>query len=267
MTDEPHPPIAPRWSDIPEHFYKYRPVAGEKALGWLEQTIERNEVYWAAPIEFNDPFDCAPRFLAPTGKMRKELVRRVAESVAIGRSRAERRNLRRNLRRTSKADMEANFENGVDTVLKESGVYSLSTDPASILMWSHYAESHSGVCLRLRGKPLFEQFLTGHWVGYEDERPKLRIGQETQAALLRKLLFTKARAWQYEAEWRMVQYRGQPGIRRLNAGILDGIILGSRVTEAAEQTVLAAIERSGAKIEVLRAVEDREEYRLTIERA
>jgi hypothetical protein len=228
-------------------------------------TIERGSIYWAAPIEFNDPFDCAPKYLAPTGKVRKQLINRVSKQVGYGTNRAERRNHARQLQKIPKADFEANFRNGMDEVLKQSAVYSLSTDPTNILMWSHYAESHSGVCLRFKGRKLFEQFLTGHWVTYEEERPKVQIGAETEASLLRKILFTKAKPWAYEAEWRIVHYKGGRGVRRLEPGILDGVILGARVNATTEEAILAAIHRSGRPIEVMRAIEDRDEYRLTIE--
>jgi hypothetical protein len=46
---------------------------------------------------------------------------------------------------------------------------------------------------------------------------------------------------------------------------LDGVILGARVNATTEEAILAAIHRSGRPIEVMRAIEDRDEYRLTIE--
>lgn len=268
MTIGASPPgMAPLWSEIPEHFYKYRPITGDAAIGWAIDTIEQGSIYWAAPIEFNDPFDCAPKYVVPTGTVRRQLISRVTKTLNVGSSRAERRSHRRNLLKIPAADFEANFQNGMDEILKQSAVYSLSTDPTNILMWSHYAESHSGICLRFRGRPLFEQFLTGHWVTYEDQRPKVQIGAESEASLLRKILFTKAQPWEYEGEWRLVHYKGVRGVRHLNPGILDGVIFGARIKRATEHAVNAAIVRSGAPIEVMRAVEDGEEYKLTIEPA
>jgi hypothetical protein len=160
--------------------------------------------------------------------------------------------------------MEAAIEAGMPEIMNETAVYSLTTDPANILMWSHYAESHAGVCIRLKGVPLFRQFLTGHWITYEDERPCVRIGAETEESLLRKILFTKARRWDYEEEWRLVQYRGRPGVRVLNPDILDGVILGARIDSADEDAVRSAIAEAASKIELFKAVEDRDDYKLVI---
>ncbi len=118
--------------------------------------------------------------------------------------------------------------------------------------------------LRLRGKPLFSQFKTGHWVTYDEQRPTVRIGAESERSLFRKILFTKAKAWEYENEWRLVHYRGGAGVRTLEPGVLDGIILGSRICPHAEATVLRSVAAS-KEIDVMRAVESRDEYGLALE--
>lgn len=40
-------------------------------------------------------------------------------------------------------------------IQKEIGVYCLTTVPDSILMWSHYANNHKGVCLEYCGLNVF----------------------------------------------------------------------------------------------------------------
>ncbi len=95
---------------------------------------------------------------------------------------------------------------------------------------------------------------------------EVKVGAESPQSLLRKILFTKASAWRYENEWRLIHYKGRPGPRILNEGILDGIILGLRTASAVEKTIINSIKRSGRAIEAFRAIEDREDYRLVIER-
>src|SRR5438876_4345329 len=45
-------------------------------------------------------------------------------------------------------------EHGFDKVLRQIGIYSMTADPASLLIWSHYADAHKGICV---------EFSTGLW--------------------------------------------------------------------------------------------------------
>lgn len=110
------------------------------------------------------------------------------------------------------------------------GVYCLAERPDSILMWAHYASSHTGFCIELLHQD--EPFLgRAQQVEYSEVYPCIVYPTDSDDAKVEKWLLTKADCWQYEAEWRVIERAG-PGIYRLPAELLTGVILGSRISEA-----------------------------------
>jgi hypothetical protein len=141
--------------DDVQHLYKYRSLAGVSAQ-FVERLILHNELYFPRPNEFNDPFDCCP---VPSLRATRDEFARYLNDLYKRRmprlSRADRRHsvtaiLRDSLRdHRSKAAIEA-FKRALDEAVNSAGVLSLSAKPDHILMWSHYADSHQGICLRFR---------------------------------------------------------------------------------------------------------------------
>ncbi len=41
--------------------YKYRDISGKNAK-YVERIFTHGEVYLSKPLDFNDPFDCRPKF-------------------------------------------------------------------------------------------------------------------------------------------------------------------------------------------------------------
>lgn len=98
----------------------------------------RSRLYFARPDTLNDPFDCQVDIV-------KSLKNAISQSTG-----SERETLNRLL---SSNELRKEFEK-VQEDLKNAGVYSSSSlsnqNLASIdnsLMWSHYADNHTGVCL------------------------------------------------------------------------------------------------------------------------
>ncbi|QSX31785.1 DUF2971 domain-containing protein [Shewanella cyperi] len=100
----------------------------------------------------------------------------------------------------------------VSTVLSEKsnkliGVLSLTEKADNLLMWSHYAESHSGYCIGFKSNHSFfnrkrsekDEFYHLRKVKYLPRRPsKLMVDMNgTDMFLL------KSDIWEYEQEWRM----------------------------------------------------------------
>ena len=135
----------------------------------------------------------------------------------------------------------------------------------SILMWSHYADSHKGICIE------FESYddIAFSEVKYSKKRIKLDIYRLTQIVLafdylgekpeiknqktlkqLCKPLLTKSRDWRYEQEVRSIYYlkdnderittgKDKDGndIFLINPGTIKKIYLGCKISEKDEATV------------------------------
>ncbi len=89
-----------------------------------------------------------------------------------------------------------NYENdfGLD-VFKEHGIISFSETYDNLLMWSHYADNHSGVVIGFDGTN--EWFKTLHRVRYRKER-------NTKLMDLNDPYLYKSDEWSYEKEHRLV---------------------------------------------------------------
>ncbi|MBA3669995.1 MAG: DUF2971 domain-containing protein [Sphingomonas sp.] len=256
---------APKIADFPEHFFKYRALDTEQQREWVKRTLLNNEIYWAAPASFNDPFDCAPIYEVPPRHLRGPMIHRVAQAEGRFANRAERRRRERQLARMPNNILEAGIDNIKTMVLQETAVYSLASAADEILMWSHYSGAHTGISLRFRPRPLLRTFNVAFPVRYTPDRPTVMIGLDERTELLQKMLLTKADIWSYEQEWRFVGWREGPGPRQFQAGALDGIILGERISAANEELVRRWVAaRTGDPIEVLRATLDPHLFQLQI---
>ena len=88
--------------------------------------------------------------------------------------------------------------NFIKTVRSTFRVSCFSQKNDSILMWSHYANSHKGFCLEYDFKMLKELITLPLPVKYCNDLPN-----DIDDKL--KLIFTKSKEWSYEEEWRLVK--------------------------------------------------------------
>jgi hypothetical protein len=87
---------------------------------------------------------------------------------------------------------------------KNVGLICFGEDWISPVMWAHYAEKHTGLCL---GFEVEDSLLTK--VAYTDEKIAVPMGAHLpkfglSAALLTKVVSTKATDWSYEHEYRVM---------------------------------------------------------------
>lgn len=96
------------------------------------------------------------------------------------------------------------------------GILSLSENLHNLLMWSHYANSHTGFVIALDSEHSFfseidalgdRQYFDCGKVKYSFERLHVTVDELEDS----RLLFWKPDCWSYEAEWRFVKkFQGQP---------------------------------------------------------
>lgn len=204
--------------NTPQILYKYRSV-DERAISMLAL----DQLYFASPREFNDPFDC---------RAQRNQARNFREEIA---NFIRMDDLRRGL---SESEIEANLErirqhpdivrssretDADEAALRrhideEIGIVSLTSCNNSILMWSHYANFHRGFCIGFNtvnlgfpdnsineviyveniARDILFQFFTAE---DSSEDRFLRLQLEIN-------ILSKYRDWQYEKEWRIMGIRG-----------------------------------------------------------
>lgn len=246
-----------------KYLYKYRSLAGE-AKERLRGTLFNNELYFAKPEEFNDPFDCAPVIRTDASEEEKfEYFVRVVKRNDPNMTRSARRILARRLSKNPSL-FHKTMQQAYTDLINEVGVFSLSTKNDHILMWSHYADSHKGVCLRFRVSVTEPYFARALPVQYTETRPVFDRVRHSTGELVDKALLTKADYWSYEAEYRLIDHENGSGLQNFPPMLLDGIILGARISQQDKVDVCAWAAARKIETEILCSEFDSENFRLNI---
>ena len=252
----------------PAKFYKYRQLIGDSAK-YLERTICHNEIYFAAPETFNDPFDCHPDFSHEgTAEELMDYYIYLAKKRGTPMSEAE---LQQDAR-LMLADPMRNPQYGISSdaiqdeyarhLRSEYGVLCVSAVCDDILMWSHYADFHRGVCLEFDGEAKFMQ--RAFPVSYSKERPTIHMRRDSNEVALEKSLRTKSDHWKYEREWRLLKYTVGPGVVQFRPENLTGIVIGAEATSVTVDLVRRWVSQRAAPISVYQATKNRHTFALDI---
>lgn len=140
--------------------------------------------------------------------------------------------------------------------LANKGVYCMTEVPDSLLMWSHYGDSHQGYCIEYERTPdnllgIKEPFFNELFpksaetksitnkVVYSNSYPKLRLSYFSFVSEFTdffKLLLTKGAQWSYEKEWRLFNDRGD--ISYPAPAKIKSIIFGLRMLDENKKMVM-----------------------------
>lgn len=138
-------------------------------------------------------------------------------------------------------------KNGMFNEVKNRGVSCFSKRYDHMLMWSHYAESHKGVCIGFNLLPLYESIVSISeermiaMVDYVNEMRPVDYYHSNGEAII-KWMKTKAAVWSYEEEIRIIlnglDYQGQENfITTLNSDCFNSIYYGSMISSENKTTL------------------------------
>jgi hypothetical protein len=213
------------------YLYKYRTIDSAKPER-AERIFTHNEVYFSSAKDFNDPFDCKFQLSHDASpqqikKYMKSLVREKNPNF----NRAQRQAwIKRLSRKAHDPDVWQEITKGVDKIISQLGIYSLTRAPDDILMWSHYAASHTGFCLQFNDDPNNPFIGRAQPVIYSGEYPVVNPFTQDYTVRMEKSVLTKADHWSYEQEWRIIDHNDGPGLKYFPAMLLVGVIFGYRMS-------------------------------------
>ena len=128
--------------------YKYMswPLEGEN---YAKELIESDEVYLTRPTEFNDPYDVGI-FPVIEGE-KSEIVDKLVEERLQIYSEEKKKYFESSIRNEVKDYSSDALKNICNEFIKHrqktTAVLCFTDSPSNMLMWSHYADSHKGICL------------------------------------------------------------------------------------------------------------------------
>lgn len=257
--------------ECPDRLYKYRDLSGT-GLSFLERTLLHHEIYLPSPKSFNDPFDCMPDFdMRNTADGLVEMYKRALTRLRPDLSPEEQEKLAIQIAETPVVDpgseeARLTMQRLHDEQVRNSiGVYCVTERPDSLLMWSHYAASHSGVCLEFDSAVI--PFAIAQEVKYQTARSPVCRASETDETSMEKALLTKSDDWSYEREWRVVEYQSGTGVYEMPENALTGVILGARISSEHEEQIIRWLSQRSPSIPLYRSVPSTTEFRVNIEPA
>jgi hypothetical protein len=236
-------------SKDPEFLYHYYPLRideenKDRDLARVVRAVTSNEVYFSSINGFNDPFDCRPIYVADE----KDFFPWVDAVKNDGRFPPEMWEAIKD--RWQRGDVTLDQvcshlkEKVPEIIADKNGIFCLSSDGQNVLMWSHYASSHTGVCLKFIATSTTEFFGEAQEVNYKKDRPIVNIFLKNDQKLAEDTFLTKNIDWKYESEFRIVGPKRKPGIHKFPKHLLKGLIFGSRIAsdqEDALKKVVAAV--------------------------
>ena len=188
------------------------------------------KVWFSKPATLNDPFDIDFDFcfcLSPSKlKLMIDVVKNrpnTSPEILDKLKSLEKNNMNPNDRKSLKAILNNQFREDK----KNWGVFCMSESDKNILMWSHYADHHKGFCIEFLRSP-------GNDLGNIDmTRPATYscvypAPDFTDEKFYDDLFFTKAKGWEYEREWRMLNDKGGDILEPLSVPI-TAVIIGLRM--------------------------------------
>ena len=234
---------AVREKAIPPILYKYRAFND-----WTESLFKKHQLWFSSPKEFNDPFDCrihndgSHSSADVTKYLGKSGVTPIDASSVILANAAKGGTL-----------ITETIEDSKQRTLDSRGLLCLSKRSDSILMWSHYSQSHTGFVMgfAVEKDPLF--FWNPLVVKYSRKYPSFSYIKE-QEQIITRGVGTKAFDWRYEKEVRVIKDR--PGPYVFKEECLVEVLLGCRssqddrirMTKLLSTTVYREVELKQAKV-------------------
>lgn len=263
----------PVWnqSSIPQALYKFRPLASEADRKYAREIVVDHKLYFPSPLQFNDPFDAVPAIVmggdrAARRRDIKALTRRVGAAELNG---LHPRAVMKAMRAMSIAELEQSGRQALNDLLAEIGLCSMSANREHVLMWAHYASSHTGICLGFQPHPFDEMSAVcrAFKVSYGEDRPRHNPLSRMEPGSAFDLMLHKAAFWEYEEEWRLVRRRPMqgPGHEPFDRRRLTSITFGVKTTPEDVGLVREWVRERGRSVDFYRAVPDELAYRLRIE--
>ena len=113
------------------------------------------------------------------------------------------------MQRTIRISPESNAQ--FRAVLADTVVFCLTETNDNLLMWSHYAQNHTGAVIKFLSLPEVDSpLIMAEPVHYTTRMPRLRFTdlmgdfEETVRGILKTITLTKSDVWTYEKEWRII---------------------------------------------------------------
>lgn len=240
--------------------------------------ILNNILYFPSPNQLNDPFDCKIPTRYDLLSKNEYFKKAVNLEISLN-PQLKRREIRKNafeiakkFRRENKKYPEQVIRRLANYVDNTLGIFSLSEKKDNILLWSHYADCHKGFCVEFDFfmlKNLFDiEYINLHKlcllenIVYKTELPIIHPVKNTEEERLRMAFLTKAKDWEYEAEWRIIYEKGSRKKEVISPNIIKNIYFGILSSEENIKESVEILKISNPSMGIYKAIKKKDEFGL-----
>ncbi len=228
----------------PDFLYKYRPINPHSL-----NIILSNEVYFSSIPDLNDPFDCnvMPKLDVTNWEIQAKRHPKINWSDPM-------------------KLMQEQFTISYENIRGNIKIFCLSELNSNVLMFSHYADSHKGICLEFKvsDDPFFEYL---ERVNYPDDYPLFSAFSGDMNNNGKKLIeievLIKSKQWSYEKEWRILT-KEQDNVQKYPAELLNSVIFGYRTSTEDKKLIEHIAKARNPQIELKQAIKKDGSFELEI---
>jgi len=211
-----------------ELLYKYREFSEN-----TDKIIINAELYFASHDSFNDPFDCNLEFKESSFYSDKEFEDYCLKVGKVG---------------IEKEEYLIELREKLIKAKLQVGILCMCQDDKNILMWSHYAKNHKGLCFGFECGFYDKKKIIYDKVIYpENEEYELVSFFNEQNGEIRRMFTTKSKFWKYEQEIRLIDLSGGKtvGTKKFNREFLKEIIFGYKADETNIKKIIQLCQLNG----------------------
>ena len=233
--------------------FKYRTINSTKKI------LENNSLWFSSPNDFNDPFDCQ---IVPNTNNTLEEIETFLKNNSEGKiDEKQLKDIAKEAFETP-GKWKSIIENTFDNIINKSGICCFTKDERNLLMWSHYSESHKGICLKFDILKDPDFFVYPLPVNYRDDYPDYNHLGNRQT-LVNDIVLSKSKDWIYEQEIRVLKIHSN-GLIQFNKNSLVEIIFGCKANKKDIDEIITLSKENGFNVKFKQASKKDREFALEI---
>lgn len=236
---------------LPKILYKYINWS-DKPRDKKKNVLFKNILYFSSPLAFNDPFDSMLPIIFDEEYRNSEKFHwdfLMADNV-IGKTHYSKQEIDRIAKdrflnpHKIKYDTNIMTESIQKSIIQRVRISCFTTKRDNILMWSHYADCHRGICIGLITDYMQEKQLFMYAkVNYSKNFPKLK--QLTN----NPLMYTKSLDWKYENEYRMINIDAYDQIVYPKRALHE-VIIGYKMDKKLMESLINYLQKKYADVRI-----------------
>lgn len=235
----------------------------------IEDIIFRSQLWLSSPKDFNDPFDCEVKITTGINNNINTIRNRL--DLLFRNQRPELGGVKRQKAiaqlMNDKANVWGSFTEEIARKNRNSlGITCFSINPRNLLMWSHYANNHTGICFEFEVLRDFLRLSKALTVNYGTTFPVYDFFTSSDTEIIQSVLH-KYQDWSYEDEKRIIIPDGSNKWYKFEPRALTKILIGSRTSDKQISKLLEIIElrnKAGLPtIRLLKAKQHLDSYKIS----